>query len=69
MCVSAVPRSLSILVRCRAGIRAEIRGVFQRAGVHIKPHRHLDVVTTLVGERSDSQGSIAQAMIVWTGAR
>ena len=58
------PNPAQKVVQHDAGIPAEIRGVFQRAGVHIKPHSHLDIVTTLIGERSDGQGSIAQAMIV-----
>ena len=58
------PNPAQKVVQHDAGIPAEIRAVFQRAGVHIKPHSYLDIVTTLVGERSDGKGEIGQAMIV-----
>ena len=45
-------------------VPSEIRGLLRVAGVHVKPHGHMEMTTTLTGERTDGRGSIAQAGVV-----
>ena len=39
--------------------------MFRDTGVHIKPHSHMRVTTTLIGERTDGRGRIAQAAVLF----